>query len=60
LMLTASAYHAINGCELKHQQWVAVIGCGGLGHLGTIHLRTKGTSMYKLTINSQPFNTRKP
>jgi propanol-preferring alcohol dehydrogenase len=28
-----TAYHAIDDCELKPGQWVAVIGCGGLGHL---------------------------
>jgi D-arabinose 1-dehydrogenase-like Zn-dependent alcohol dehydrogenase len=29
-----SAYHAVKQCSLKASQWLAVIGCGGLGHLG--------------------------
>jgi propanol-preferring alcohol dehydrogenase len=28
-----TAYHAVEDCELKPGQWVAIIGCGGLGHL---------------------------
>jgi D-arabinose 1-dehydrogenase-like Zn-dependent alcohol dehydrogenase len=28
------AYHAVDQCDLEQGQWVAVIGCGGLGHLG--------------------------
>lgn len=30
----ALAYHAVKGCELVEGQWIAIIGCGGLGHLG--------------------------
>lgn len=29
-----SAYHAIRGCGLREGQWIAIVGCGGLGHLG--------------------------
>ncbi|EOD45473.1 putative alcohol dehydrogenase protein [Neofusicoccum parvum UCRNP2] len=29
----ACSYHSIKGCELQEEQWVAVVGCGGLGHL---------------------------
>ncbi|KAI9168092.1 alcohol dehydrogenase [Paramyrothecium foliicola] len=28
-----TAYHAVKGCQLKEGQWVAIVGCGGLGHL---------------------------
>jgi propanol-preferring alcohol dehydrogenase len=28
-----TAYHGVEDCELKPGQWMAVIGCGGLGHL---------------------------
>lgn len=30
------AYHAVDQCDLEKGQWVAVIGCGGLGHLGMV------------------------
>jgi hypothetical protein len=29
-----AAYHAVKGCHLLEGQWIAIIGCGGLGHLG--------------------------
>lgn len=29
-----TAYHGVEDCELKPGQWIAVIGTGGLGHLG--------------------------
>lgn len=32
--LIKSAYHAVDQCDLAKGQWVAVVGCGGLGHLG--------------------------
>ncbi|KAJ5753583.1 uncharacterized protein N7511_007736 [Penicillium nucicola] len=28
-----TAYHAVKKCELKEGDWIAIIGCGGLGHL---------------------------
>jgi alcohol dehydrogenase, propanol-preferring len=28
-----TSYHGVDNCELKPGQWMAVIGCGGLGHL---------------------------
>lgn len=30
----STAYHAVKGCEILEGQWLAVVGCGGLGHLG--------------------------
>ncbi|GME50681.1 chaperonin 10-like protein [Neofusicoccum parvum] len=29
----ACSYHSTKSCELQEEQWVAVVGCGGLGHL---------------------------
>lgn len=29
------AYRAVKQCDLKPGKWIAVIGCGGLGHLGS-------------------------
>ncbi|ORY69036.1 chaperonin 10-like protein [Pseudomassariella vexata] len=28
-----TAYHAVKGCNLQEGQWIAIVGCGGLGHL---------------------------
>lgn len=30
-----TAYNSINNIKLDPGKWVAIIGCGGLGHLGT-------------------------
>ena len=35
-----TAYHGIEDCELKPGQWIAVIGCGGLGHLGVQYAKS--------------------
>jgi D-arabinose 1-dehydrogenase-like Zn-dependent alcohol dehydrogenase len=29
-----TAYHGVQDCELREGEWMAIIGCGGLGHLG--------------------------
>lgn len=29
-----TAFHGVEDCELQPGQWMAIIGCGGLGHLG--------------------------
>ena len=29
-----TAFHGVEDCGLKPGQWMAVIGCGGLGHMG--------------------------
>lgn len=28
-----TAFHGVQDCELKPGEWIAIIGCGGLGHL---------------------------
>lgn len=39
-----TAYHGINNLKLEAGKWVAVIGCGGLGHLGL------STLLYELSL----------
>jgi propanol-preferring alcohol dehydrogenase len=31
-----TAFHGVEDCELKPGQWIAIIGCGGLGHLVSV------------------------
>lgn len=50
------AYHAVNDCKLVAGNWVAVVGCGGLGHLGT---QSHHTSSIENTNIFQPSSTRK-
>lgn len=35
-----TAYNSINDLKLDAGKWVAIIGCGGLGHLGELQPRT--------------------
>lgn len=29
-----TSYNAVSSCELEKGDWLAIVGCGGLGHLG--------------------------
>ncbi|KAH7127305.1 hypothetical protein EDB81DRAFT_697483 [Dactylonectria macrodidyma] len=49
-----TAYHAIKGCQLQEGQWVAIVGCGGLGHLAVQYAKAMGLKVVGLDIsNSQ-------
>jgi len=37
-----TAYHGIADCELAPGSWIAVIGCGGLGHMGIQYAKAMG------------------
>ncbi|KAL5120946.1 hypothetical protein ACEQ8H_001134 [Pleosporales sp. CAS-2024a] len=37
-----TAYHGIADCELPAGSWVAVVGCGGLGHMGIQYAKAMG------------------
>ncbi|KAL6707559.1 hypothetical protein ACN47E_003908 [Coniothyrium glycines] len=37
-----TAYHGIADCELSSGSWMAIIGCGGLGHLGIQYAKAMG------------------
>ena len=38
----ATVYGALMAADLKKGQWVAIVGCGGLGHLGVQYCRALG------------------
>ncbi|KAI9877857.1 MAG: hypothetical protein M1830_002631 [Pleopsidium flavum] len=46
-----TAYHAVNECDLKPGQWLAVIGCGGLGLLAIQYAKAMGFRVVGLDIN---------
>ncbi|KAM5352824.1 hypothetical protein ACJ41O_005546 [Fusarium nematophilum] len=49
-----TAYHAVRGCDLKEGQWIAIVGCGGLGHLAVQYAKAMGFKVVGLDIsNSQ-------
>ncbi|TID19507.1 alcohol dehydrogenase [Venturia nashicola] len=47
----AAAFHAIDSCELKPGQWLAVVGCGGLGQLATHYAKKMGLNVIGIDIN---------
>ncbi|OBT74444.1 hypothetical protein VF21_06608 [Pseudogymnoascus sp. 05NY08] len=46
-----TAYHAVDQCDLEKGQWVAVIGCGGLGHLGIQYAKAMGYRVVAIDIS---------
>ncbi|KAK1763978.1 chaperonin 10-like protein [Phialemonium atrogriseum] len=46
-----TAYHSIKGCDLQEGQWVAIIGCGGLGHLAIQYAKAMGLRVIGLDIS---------
>lgn len=46
-----TAFHAVDSCELKPDQWLAVVGCGGLGQLATQYAKKMGLNVIGIDIN---------
>ncbi|OJJ08265.1 hypothetical protein ASPVEDRAFT_89494 [Aspergillus versicolor CBS 583.65] len=46
-----TAYHAVKQCDLKPGQWLAVIGCGGLGHLAIQYAKSMGLKVIGIDIS---------
>jgi propanol-preferring alcohol dehydrogenase len=45
------AFHAVDSSECKPGDWLAVIGCGGLGQLGTQYAKAMGYKVIGIDIN---------
>ncbi|KAF2739505.1 GroES-like protein [Polyplosphaeria fusca] len=54
-----TAFHGISDCELKPGQWMAIIGCGGLGHLGVQYAKAMGYKVIGLDITDQALEEAK-
>jgi len=46
-----TAFHAVDNCELKPGDWLAVVGCGGLGQLAIQYGKAMGFKVVGLDIN---------
>jgi len=46
-----TAFHAVDSCELKPGQWLAVIGCGGLGQLATQYAKAMEFNVIGIDVN---------
>ncbi|KAF2835864.1 alcohol dehydrogenase, partial [Patellaria atrata CBS 101060] len=45
-----TAYHGVDDCKLKPGQWMAIIGCGGLGHMGVQYAKAMGLKVIGLDV----------
>lgn len=45
------AFHAVDSCELKPGEWLAVVGCGGLGQYATQYAKAMGFKVIGVDIN---------
>lgn len=48
-----TAFHAVDKCELDPGQWIAIIGCGGLGQLATRYAKAMGLKVIGLDVNDR-------
>ncbi|KAF2189029.1 NAD(P)-binding protein [Zopfia rhizophila CBS 207.26] len=53
------AFHCIDSCRLKLGQWLAIIGCGGLGQLACQYAKVMGFKVIGVNINDDILNTVK-
>ncbi|PLB50102.1 GroES-like protein [Aspergillus steynii IBT 23096] len=54
-----TAYHAVKQCNLKPGQWIAVIGCGGLGHLAIQYAKAMGIRVIGVDISDPQLESAK-
>jgi D-arabinose 1-dehydrogenase-like Zn-dependent alcohol dehydrogenase len=48
-----TAFHAIDSCELSKGQWLAIVGCGGLGQLACQYAKAMGYQVIGIDINDE-------
>lgn len=54
-----TAYHGVDDCDLKPGEWMAIIGTGGLGHLGIQYAKAKGLKVVAIDISDVQLETAK-
>jgi D-arabinose 1-dehydrogenase-like Zn-dependent alcohol dehydrogenase len=53
------AFHCVDSCELQPDQWLVVIGCGGLGQLAVQYAKAMGLKVIGIDINDDILATAK-
>ncbi|KIX92800.1 uncharacterized protein Z520_11463 [Fonsecaea multimorphosa CBS 102226] len=48
-----TAFHGVDSCDLKTGQWMAIVGCGGLGQMGIRFAKAMGLNVVGLDINDE-------
>ena len=51
MLIVGIAFHAVDKCNLQPGQWLAVVGCGGLGQLAIRYAKAMGLKVVALDIN---------
>ncbi|KAJ8116178.1 hypothetical protein OPT61_g2335 [Boeremia exigua] len=54
-----TAYHAVRGCGLRPAQWLAIVGCGGLGHLAIQYAKAMGYKVIGMDISKARLDAAK-
>ena len=54
-----TAYHSIADCQLPAGSWLAVIGCGGLGHMGIQYAKAMGHKVIAIDITDDAIQEAK-
>ncbi|KAJ4202068.1 hypothetical protein NW759_015456 [Fusarium solani] len=54
-----TAYHAIRGCGLREGQWIAIVGCGGLGHLAVQYAKALKLKVVGIDISKSQLDDAK-
>ncbi|KAL3462623.1 chaperonin 10-like protein [Aspergillus heterothallicus] len=54
-----TAFHAVDSCTLKPNQWLAVVGAGGLGQLAVQYAKAMGFKVVALDINDKALDACK-
>jgi alcohol dehydrogenase, propanol-preferring len=58
-LLTHLAFHAVDSCELKAGQWLAVIGAGGLGQLAVQYAKAMEANVVAVDVNDTTLENAK-
>ncbi|KAF2098486.1 GroES-like protein [Rhizodiscina lignyota] len=54
-----TSYHGVEDCELEPGQWIAIVGTGGLGHLGVQYAKAMGLKVIGIDIVDQQLEEAK-
>ncbi|KIW98245.1 uncharacterized protein Z519_01829 [Cladophialophora bantiana CBS 173.52] len=54
-----TAFHGIDGCECQPGDWLAVVGCGGLGLFGIKYAKAMGFKVISIDVNDQALQVAK-
>ncbi|KAJ9630186.1 hypothetical protein H2204_008691 [Knufia peltigerae] len=54
-----TAFHGVDSCHLKPGQWIAIVGCGGLGQMGIRFAKAMGLKVIGIDINDEVLKAAK-